>query len=601
MFTLFLVTAAMAQDAPTVPELNSQLYRAPMDSRQTLWTDVSGGIVDDPRGEGRAVMHYVNRPFVWVPDPGVGAEGARLVSDALQLDAIGAVHVDRFRIGVVVPIYLFTAGQLTNNGAGLGDIALDARATFLDKATAPFGLGASLKLALPTASVEAPLGSSQAMFDASLLVDDQFGPVLVAANLGTRLGPPSALENVDLNDQFLYRVGSGYAVSDGGGLSLDLAGQFSYSAPLANPAGAPLEALVGGWARVSDTLVFRGGLGRGLTPGIGSPVARVVTMLALEPRDVPDTDGDGYVDTEDGCPLQPEDFDGYRDEDGCPDPSQVVRVEVQDPGGTVIDSADVFLTGEDLAEENDSDFTTELHAGPYRVVGNAEGFKEGRVDFSVPLEGLPTVVVTLQPEVVLGSLVVLVQSEGGVPVDTSRWNIDAAPGPTMDRGIGRIDLPAGQHVVSVSADGYAPVRLDLNVVEGATREEIVVLAPTRVVVTEQQIELKESIFFETAKAVIKEVSFPLLDEVATILLDHPEIEVLRVEGHTDSRGSASYNKTLSEARAASVRQYLVGNGVEPGRVRSVGYGEEKPLDAGNNAAAWEKNRRVDMFIEKKAK
>jgi outer membrane protein OmpA-like peptidoglycan-associated protein len=600
MVLVLLMALAAAQDTPVVPDLNAQLFRAPMDSRHTLWTDVSGGVAAEVRAEARAVMQYVNRPFVWVPDAGVDADGAALVSDALQLDAVGALHVDRFRIGVVVPVYLYQAGQLSNNGGGLGDLALDGRVTALDKDSAPLGLGASLKLALPTSTVDSPLGNARPMFDASLLVDDQYGPVLLAANVGTRLGPASSLDNVDLADQFVYRLGAGYSISDEAGVSLDLGGQMAYSAPLSNPAGAPLEGIVGGWGRLSEVLVLRGGIGRGLTPGIGSPVARVITMLSFEPKAEVDTDGDGLVDTADGCPLQPEDFDGYQDDDGCPDRSQVVRVVVQDPTGFDIGDADAFLTGEDIAAENDGDFTVALHAGAYRVVASADRYKEGRVDFTVPLEGIPSVVVMLQPEVVFGSLIVQVQNDSGIPIETAAWSIDAAPGPRMDRGTGVIDLASGQHVVSVSADGYAPARVTVAIEDGLTRDEVIVLAPTRVVVTEQQIELKESIYFETAKTVIKDVSFPLLDEVSNILLDHPEIEVLRIEGHTDARGSASYNKELSEGRAASVRQYLIEAGVEPGRLRSVGYGEDKPLDTSSTAAAWEKNRRVDMFIEQKA-
>ena len=117
-----------------------------------------------------------------------------------------------------------------------------------------------------------------------MLIDDELGPLLLAANLGTRIGPSSTLDNVDLGDQLLYRLGAGYALTPETGLSFDLGGQLAYSAPLSNPAGAPLEGMVGAWGRISSAMVLRAGVGRGLTPGIGSPVARVVTMLSLEPR-----------------------------------------------------------------------------------------------------------------------------------------------------------------------------------------------------------------------------------------------------------------------------------------------------------------------------
>ena len=84
--------------------------------------------------------------------------------------------------------------------------------------------------------------------------------------------------------------------------------------------------------------------------------------------------------------------------------------------------------------------------------------------------------------------------------------------------------------------------------------------------------------------------------MANILLDHPELTKIRIEGHTDSRGGADYNRKLSDKRAAAVRDFLIEKGVEAERLESIGYGEDKPLDKRNNAEAWEKNRRVDFFV-----
>ena len=65
---------------------------------------------------------------------------------------------------------------------------------------------------------------------------------------------------------------------------------------------------------------------------------------------------------------------------------------------------------------------------------------------------------------------------------------------------------------------------------------------------------------------------------------------------TDSRGSVSSNQRLSEARAASVLEYLADLGVDRARLESHGYGEERPLDPREVPEAWEKNRRVDFFV-----
>jgi outer membrane protein OmpA-like peptidoglycan-associated protein len=134
------------------------------------------------------------------------------------------------------------------------------------------------------------------------------------------------------------------------------------------------------------------------------------------------------------------------------------------------------------------------------------------------------------------------------------------------------------------------------VVANETTVVEVELRPTQVELTVEKIEIKGEVYFETAKATIQPESFPLLDEVAQVMVDHPEVLRLRIEGHTDSRGNDSYNLQLSKDRAASVLAYLVEHGVPAERLESEGFGETKPLVRGENAAAWEKNRRVDFFV-----
>jgi outer membrane protein OmpA-like peptidoglycan-associated protein len=116
-----------------------------------------------------------------------------------------------------------------------------------------------------------------------------------------------------------------------------------------------------------------------------------------------------------------------------------------------------------------------------------------------------------------------------------------------------------------------------------------------IVVTQEKIELRQKIFFETDKAVIMPRSFGLLDEIGTVLRSRPTMRV-RIEGHTDSRGSNPHNLKLSQARADSVRQHLVGLGIDPTRMQSVGFGPSQPIETNKTAAGREKNRRVEFFI-----
>ena len=108
--------------------------------------------------------------------------------------------------------------------------------------------------------------------------------------------------------------------------------------------------------------------------------------------------------------------------------------------------------------------------------------------------------------------------------------------------------------------------------------------------------LKDSIHFDTGRDVIKSESFPLLDQVAKLLTEHPEMKRVRVEGHTDNVGNAGYNKELSARRAASVVRYLVGKGVAESRLVPAGYGFEQPIASNATALGRAKNRRVAFTI-----
>jgi len=101
--------------------------------------------------------------------------------------------------------------------------------------------------------------------------------------------------------------------------------------------------------------------------------------------------------------------------------------------------------------------------------------------------------------------------------------------------------------------------------------------------------------FEFNKANLTLNAKALLDPVADALIARPGIKV-EVDGHTDSKGSDAYNQKLSDARAASVMQYLVSRGVEAGRLTSKGFGESKPIADNATDEGREINRRVELTI-----
>jgi len=75
----------------------------------------------------------------------------------------------------------------------------------------------------------------------------------------------------------------------------------------------------------------------------------------------------------------------------------------------------------------------------------------------------------------------------------------------------------------------------------------------------------------------------------------PNISV-RVEGHCDERGTTEYNLALGQRRADTVKRYLAAQGIGQSRISAMSYGEEKPLQAGHNEAAWAENRRAEILI-----
>ena len=118
----------------------------------------------------------------------------------------------------------------------------------------------------------------------------------------------------------------------------------------------------------------------------------------------------------------------------------------------------------------------------------------------------------------------------------------------------------------------------------------------RVIVRRGQLEVLDKIYFETAKAVIKPISFPILDAIAATLKGNPQILLMEVQGHADERGDDDYNMRLTEDRAASVKAYLTEHGVEADRLQSHGYGETKPICNQHSEGCWSKNRRVEFVI-----
>ena len=119
-------------------------------------------------------------------------------------------------------------------------------------------------------------------------------------------------------------------------------------------------------------------------------------------------------------------------------------------------------------------------------------------------------------------------------------------------------------------------------------------------VTNNQIIIQDKVFFDTGKASLQTHSHDILDEVVLVLLDHPEIIRIQVQGHTDDTGQAEDNLQLSQERAETVRDYLIHRGVSSDRVEALGFGETQPLDDTQTDTARRTNRRVEFHVLKRS-
>ncbi len=541
--------AAQSVDG-AIPTINAQNFRPSIDSTRTLWVDDAS--VQDRTYMGRLLFHYVANPLVYEYDDG---ERVALVSDVLQADLTGGVRVWRLRFGADLPLYLLQSGE-GGQGVGLGDIGLDAKLGILDRETAALGLALSTRVTLPTATVTNALGAPNTGWEVDAIVDRKLGKALLALNVGVRGGPKAELENVALDDFLVARLAGGYALSDNAGMALEFAGEKSLTTGFDNPAGLPLEWMATGYGYVTKSLVVRGGVGTGLTPGIGSPDFRVAVGVGIEPRvevGEGDRDADGLVDSADTCPTKAEDADSYEDTDGCPD------------------------------LDNDQDGVPDLSDG-------CPNDPEDR-DMVKDTDGCP------EPEVAVR--VRLVDATTAKPLDVGRVVVKGAGAETAGGPVQQYELLPGAYEAQGSAVNYEAATMAFEVTEGATVD--VKLAPeaeTKITVSRERIDLREQINFDLNTATIQASSFPLLEQVATVMKTYPEILVLRVEGHTDNRGDDTYNLELSQKRADSVKAWLVANGVAADRLVAKGLGESKPLDPTDTEAAWSKNRRVDVYIER---
>jgi len=436
------------------------------------------------------------------------------------------------------------------HGAGLGDLWFGARGRLYGERDDVFQLAIQATLNFHTASAAVSGQNYRGGVDQSpqlggepeLLFTFNIADVLrLSGNVGYRFRISQQLFNLRLGDELTFGLGAIIELVDEQ-LALIVEGYGrtgvstkTGSSGFGDREETPFEVLLG--AKYHHPKGFSAGVGAGfgVTRGYGAPDYRVFAMVAYtmpgKEEGPGDLDADGVMDDVDACPTEPEDFDGYQDADGCPDP------------------------------DNDADGVLDINDGAPMDPEDLDGFEDE--------DGVP------DPDN---------DGDGVLDVDDQCPN---EAGPVENNGCPIPDR---------DGDGV-PDDVDNCPDEPGILENKGCQQTQLVEIQEGRLEILEKVYFKTDSSAIRPRSFPLLDNVAAVLSAHPEITLVRVEGHTDERGSAKYNRRLSQKRAESVARFLVRRGIDANRLEARGFGEERPIV--QNAKTKEehaRNRRVEFHL-----
>ncbi|GEM_PF-1802550 len=245
-------------------------------------------------------------------------------------------------------------------------------------------------------------------------------------------------------------------------------------------------------------------------------------------------------------------------------------------------------------------YSIQLPAGTYQAMAVVTGYKPKTMQVVVQVGKTTPANFVLEPAQAFGIV------KGRVISKDKKKGIQAVitfPGETIpnvttdpDTGAFVVKVPAKKLTIKASALNYKAQTKEIEVKPGQTVVVNFELEPYKLIkVTKKKIVIKQKIYFETGKAIIRPESFPVLDEIAQVLKDNPGLRI-RIEGHTDSVGPASYNLRLSQKRANAVRNYLISKGIDPSRLEAVGYGESRPIAPNTTPEGRAKNRRVEFVI-----
>ncbi|HUV35466.1 MAG TPA: OmpA family protein [Patescibacteria group bacterium] len=279
-----------------------------------------------------------------------------------------------------------------------------------------------------------------------------------------------------------------------------------------------------------------------------------------------DRDQDGIEDKVDKCPDEPEDVDGFEDDDGCVDRDND-RDGIEDGTDNCPDLAEDFDGFED--EDGCPDFDNDgdgIQDVEDRCPNEPEDF-----DGTDDSDGCPDVMEDSDAD--------------GIPDDMDKCPLKAED---MDGYQDEDGCPDLDNDLDGILDGDDQCPNEPETFNGFNDEDG---CPDERPIEEKFI--LRGVHFESGSAALTPDSYAVLDQVVKSLLAYPEVRV-EIRGYTDNVGSFEYNLQLSQKRAEAVRQYLMNSGISPDRVTAKGYSEADPIADNNTPEGRASNRRIEF-------
>ncbi len=552
-----------------------------------------------------------DEPLVLYRNMDGGEQANALVSNRIAGSLIGGVSLwKRVQVGLEVPLVVAQSfdpvdGFMTtaSSSFGLGDIRLLPKVQLLSAERHGVHLALMPALTLPTGKSDSYIADGSFGFAPEVIASRAFGAVRVSGNLGYRLRSNVRIADLRVEDELFAHVGAGYRFdADGDGLPLEVDLTVSSATAAASPFGDSnrnhLELRGGASYRVFGPVegIVAGGLG--IQEGFGTPGWRAVVGVRLSAPRAADDDGDNIPDAEDGCPLAAEDKDGFEDQDGCPEfdndgdgvpddvdgaPDQAEDHDAyQDEDGV----PDPDNDGDGIADEADE---CPLEAETQNGIKDEDGCPDDFADSDGDQVADEADQCPQQAEDLDG----FIDEDGcpdpdddgdGVVDESDRCRSEA--GPVENRGCPDSDRDGDTIVDRLD---NCPDEAGPSKNHGCPKKQSVRLVGNR-------LDLLDHVYFANNEDRILPRSYAILSNVADVLLNHPEYQGVRVEGHCDSRGDAAHNLDLSQRRAESVVTFLVERGVPRERLEAQGFGETRPIADNGTAKGRAANRRVEFHI-----